>query len=89
MPTDVCKGADVAGHGPPWCWAQATDTPVGQPPQMTRPARALMRYGAEAQLLVVGSHGHGGFVGMLIGSTSQALVHHAPCPLAIVRPPKK
>ncbi|MFS8102571.1 universal stress protein [Lentzea alba] len=54
-----------------------------------RPARALMRYGAEAQLLVVGSHGHGGFVGMLIGSTSQALVHHAPCPLAIVRPPKK
>ncbi|MDX8056503.1 universal stress protein [Lentzea sp. BCCO 10_0798] len=53
-----------------------------------RPARALMRYGAEAQLLVVGSHGHGGFAGMLLGSTSQALVHHAPCPLAIVRPPK-
>ncbi|SFR02031.1 Nucleotide-binding universal stress protein, UspA family [Lentzea waywayandensis] len=54
-----------------------------------RPARALMRYGAEAQLLVVGSHGHGGFAGMLLGSTGQALVHHAPCPLAIVRPPKK
>ena len=53
-----------------------------------RPARALMRYGAEAQLLVVGSHGHGGFAGMLIGSTSQALVHHAPCPLAIVRLPR-
>ncbi|HEX7304721.1 universal stress protein [Lentzea sp.] len=50
-----------------------------------RPARALMRYGAEAQLLVVGSHGHGGFAGMLLGSTSQALVRHAPCPLAIVR----
>lgn len=53
-----------------------------------RPARALLRYGAEAQLLVVGSHGHGGFTGMLIGSTSQALAHHAPCPLAIVRAPK-
>jgi nucleotide-binding universal stress UspA family protein len=53
-----------------------------------RPARALMRYAAQAQLLVVGSHGHGGFTGMLIGSTSQALVHHAPCPLAIVRPAK-
>jgi nucleotide-binding universal stress UspA family protein len=51
-----------------------------------RPARALMRYGAEAQLVVVGSHGHGGFAGMLLGSTSQALVYHAPCPLAIVRP---
>ncbi|SDH55512.1 Nucleotide-binding universal stress protein, UspA family [Lentzea fradiae] len=53
-----------------------------------RPARALLRFGAEAQLLVVGSHGHGGFAGMLLGSTSQALVHHAPCPLAIVRTPK-
>jgi nucleotide-binding universal stress UspA family protein len=51
-----------------------------------RPARALMRYGAEAQLVVVGSHGHGGFAGMLLGSTSQALVYHAPCPVAIVRP---
>ncbi|MCP2250431.1 Nucleotide-binding universal stress protein, UspA family [Lentzea aerocolonigenes] len=51
-----------------------------------RPARALLRYAAQAQLLVVGSRGHGGFTGMLIGSTSQALVHHAPCPLAIVRP---
>jgi len=47
-----------------------------------------VRYGAEAQLLVVSSHGHGGFAGMLIGSTSQALVHHAQCPPAIVRPPK-
>ncbi|GLY49826.1 universal stress protein [Lentzea sp. NBRC 102530] len=51
-----------------------------------RPARALMRYGVDAQLLVVGSHGRGGFAGMVLGSTSQALVHHAPCPLAIVRP---
>ncbi|MDX8052187.1 universal stress protein [Lentzea sp. BCCO 10_0798] len=51
-----------------------------------RPVRALMRYGAEAQLLVVGSHGRGGFTGMLLGSTSQALVYNAPCPLAIIRP---
>ncbi|WP_276526496.1 universal stress protein [Lentzea albidocapillata] len=50
------------------------------------PVRALMRYGAEAQLVVVGSHGHGGFAGMLLGSTSQSLVYNAPCPLAIVRP---
>ncbi|TWP45724.1 universal stress protein [Lentzea tibetensis] len=51
-----------------------------------RPVRALMRYGADAQLLVVGSHGRGGFAGMLLGSTSQALLYHSPCPLAIVRP---
>jgi nucleotide-binding universal stress UspA family protein len=49
-----------------------------------RPVRALMRYGTEAGLLVVGSHGRGGFDGMLLGSTSQALVYHAPCPLVVV-----
>ncbi|QBJ94619.1 universal stress protein [Rhodococcus sp. ABRD24] len=39
----------------------------------------------EAELLVVGSHGRGGFSGMLIGSTSTALLHSARCPLLIVR----
>jgi nucleotide-binding universal stress UspA family protein len=51
-----------------------------------RPVRALLRLAEKAQLLVVGSRGHGGFTGMLLGSTSQALVHHSPCPIAVVRP---
>ncbi|QFZ19666.1 universal stress protein [Saccharothrix syringae] len=51
-----------------------------------RPVRGLLGVAEGAQLLVVGSHGLGGFAGMLLGSTSQALVHHAPCPLAVVRP---
>ncbi|MEO6089422.1 MAG: universal stress protein [Umezawaea sp.] len=51
-----------------------------------RPVRALLRLAETAQLLVVGSRGHGGFGGMLLGSTSQALVYHTPCPLAVVRP---
>ncbi|MFE2757676.1 universal stress protein [Actinosynnema sp. NPDC059335] len=51
-----------------------------------RPVRALLRAAENARLLVVGSRGHGGFTGMLLGSTSQALVHHASCPLAVVRP---
>jgi nucleotide-binding universal stress UspA family protein len=36
--------------------------------------------------MVVGSRDNGGFSGMLLGSTSQALIRHATCPLMVVRP---
>jgi nucleotide-binding universal stress UspA family protein len=51
-----------------------------------RPRHALLDWSMEAQLLVVGSRGRGGFRGMLLGSTSQALVQHAQCPVLVVRP---
>jgi nucleotide-binding universal stress UspA family protein len=49
------------------------------------PAQALLRAAARADLLVLGSRGHGGFAGALLGSVSQHCVHHAPCPVVIIR----
>lgn len=53
-----------------------------------RPVRALTEAAKGAQLLVTGSHGRGGFKGMLLGSTSRALLQSAPCPMMVVRPAK-
>ncbi|QRP50221.1 universal stress protein [Amycolatopsis sp. FDAARGOS 1241] len=50
-----------------------------------RPVRTLLERGGGAQLVVVGSRGRGGFTGMLLGSTSQALLVHSACPVAVVR----
>jgi nucleotide-binding universal stress UspA family protein len=51
-------------------------------------AETLLEAAKDADLLVVGSRGHGGFVGLLLGSVSQHITHHAPCPIVVVPPPK-
>jgi nucleotide-binding universal stress UspA family protein len=61
------------------------------PVQVTRiveegePAPTLVRRSKDAALLVIGSRGHGPFVGMLIGSVSQYCVNHAHCPVVVLR----
>jgi nucleotide-binding universal stress UspA family protein len=50
------------------------------------PADALLEAASNADLLVVGTRGHGGFRGLLLGSVSQQVSHHAPCPVVIVPP---
>jgi nucleotide-binding universal stress UspA family protein len=51
------------------------------------PAPTLVGRSKDAGLLVVGSRGHGAFVGMLIGSVSQYCVAHAHCPVVVLRGP--
>jgi nucleotide-binding universal stress UspA family protein len=49
------------------------------------PALVLQEHSASAGLLVLGSRGHGGFVGLLVGSTATAVAAHAHCPVVVVR----
>jgi nucleotide-binding universal stress UspA family protein len=48
------------------------------------PVRMLLDAANDADLLVVGSRGHGGFAGLVLGSVSQHCVRHAACPVVVV-----
>ncbi|SDJ95304.1 Nucleotide-binding universal stress protein, UspA family [Actinopolyspora mzabensis] len=51
-----------------------------------RPRQQLLRGSETARLVVLGSRGRGGFRGLLLGSTSQALIEHSHCPVLVIRP---
>jgi nucleotide-binding universal stress UspA family protein len=68
---------EVAGDRP--------DVEVRAVPVEGPPANALLDAAQGADLLVVGSRGHGHFKGMLLGSTSLHIVQHAPCPVVVLR----
>ena len=49
------------------------------------PAKAIIDAAKEADLLVVGSRGHGGFTALLLGSVSRTVLQHSPVPVVVVR----
>ncbi len=49
------------------------------------PVSALIDHATSGDVVVVGSRGRGGFTGLLLGSVSQQVVLHAPCPVVVVR----
>lgn len=61
------------------------DVAVEQVVVHAHPRRELIERSGAAQLVVLGDRGRGGFPGLLLGSTGQALLHHAACPVLLVR----
>ena len=64
----------------------ADDPTVTTAPVEGHPAEVLMRMASSAELLVVGSRGHGRIFGALLGSVSHYVAAHAACPVVVIKP---
>lgn len=81
----ACQEENLAEWLAAW-GARFPDVTVDRVAVRDRAAPALLERAVGAQLVVVGSRGRGTFAGLVLGSVSQALLHHATCPVAVVRP---
>ncbi|WP_030160817.1 universal stress protein [Glycomyces sp. NRRL B-16210] len=64
--------------------AEWPDVPIAREAVQGHPAKVLLDKAKGAELLVVGSRGHGGFIGALIGSVSHRVIQHASCPVVVI-----
>ena len=71
------------------CPTDADRSTIEQVTTLGAPAKVLIEASDGASLLVIGARGHGGFVGLLMGSASTQVVHHAHCPVLIVPQPDR
>lgn len=69
----------IAGHR-----ERYPDVTVTQDVERGSPVHILCAASEHAAMVVVGSRGRGGFVGLLLGSVSHGIIHHAKCPVAVV-----
>lgn len=85
------RGVEAAGQAEGIVWEELTPWRHGETALEAsieladaRPRPALLDAAEKARLLVVGARGLGEIRGLLLGSVSQAVLHHAPCPVAVV-----
>lgn len=90
-PFTVAVNPQVYGDAAERVLERAVDEATGGKPELVErsivrdaPANAIVEASKDAELVVVGSRGRGGFAGLLLGSVSQQIVHHAKCPVVVI-----
>lgn len=79
------RGEEVLAERLAGWQAKYPTLPITRRAVLDRPSSALLEAARSASLVVVGARGRGGFLGLLLGSTSLKLLHHAPCPVVVAR----